>query len=72
MGQRATQTDPNCELMMPDEDAYTPRLMGYVSFEFNYYDTSSGYTRTASACSCPWTSSSACRSSEMASPPPRE
>ena len=25
---RATQTDPNCELMMPDEDAYMPRLMG--------------------------------------------
>jgi len=36
MGQRAKQTDPNCELTMPDEDAYMPRLMGYVSFEFNY------------------------------------
>ena len=52
MGQRATQTDPNCELTMPDEDAYMPRLMGYVSFEFNYsfYDIiRRGYTRTASA-----------------------
>jgi len=49
---RATQTDPNCELTMPDEDAYMPRLMGYVSFEFNYsfYDIiRRGYTRTASA-----------------------
>ena len=49
MGQRATQTDPNCELTMPDEDAYMPRLMGYVSLEFNYsfYDIiRRGYTRT--------------------------
>jgi hypothetical protein len=49
MRQRATPTDPNCELTMPDEDAYMPRLMGYVSFEFNYsfYNIiRRGYTRT--------------------------
>ena len=74
---RATQTDPNCELMMSDEDAYMPRLMGYVSFESSTTPstTSSGAAirgRHRPACSCPWTSSSACRSSAMASPPPRE
>ena len=74
---RATQTDPNCELMMSDEDAYMPRLMGYVSFESSTTPstTSSGAAirgRHRPACSCPWTSSSACQSSAMASPPPRE
>ena len=74
---RATQTDPNCWLTMPEEDAYMPRLMGYVSFESSTTPstTSSGAAirgRHRPACSCPWTSSSACRSSAMASPPPRE
>ena len=74
---RATQTDRNCELTMPDEDAYMPRLMGYVSFESSTTPstTSSGAAirgRHRPACSCPWTSSSACRSSAMASPPQRE
>ena len=36
---------------MPDEDAYMPRLMGYVrEFNYSFYDIiRRGYTRTASA-----------------------
>ena len=73
---RATQTDPNCELTMPDEDAYCQGSWDTsASSSTTPSTTSSGAAirgRHRPACSCPWTSSSACQSSAMASPPPRE